>query len=60
MLANLVKVFMVSQEGQFILLLIQKILDFKSWVVGCLKDGFETLVRHIDMHLLKNFVDSLG
>jgi len=51
---------MVSQEGQFIPLLIQNILDFKSWVVGCLRDGFETLVRHIDMHLLNFFVDSLG
>jgi hypothetical protein len=48
---------MVSQEGQFIPLVIQNILDFKSWVVGCLKDGFETLVRHTDIHLLNFFVD---
>jgi hypothetical protein len=40
--------------------LIEKILDFKSWVVGCLKDDFETLVRHIDMHLFIFLVDSLG
>jgi hypothetical protein len=44
------KVFMVSQERQFIPLLIQEILDFKSWIIGCLKDGFETLVTHTDMH----------
>jgi hypothetical protein len=41
-------------------LLIQKILDFKSWVVGCLKDGFETLARHTNMHIFKKIVDSLG
>jgi hypothetical protein len=29
-------------------------------VVGCLKDGFETLARHIDMHLFKFFIDSMG
>jgi hypothetical protein len=46
---------MVSQEGQFIPLLIQKNLDFKSWVVGCLRDGFEILVRHTNMHILNFF-----
>jgi hypothetical protein len=34
--------------------------NFKTWVVCCLKNGLETLVRHIDMHLFRFFVDSLG
>jgi hypothetical protein len=40
--------------------LIQEILDFKSWVVGCLKDGLETLVGHTNMHIFKFFADSMG
>jgi hypothetical protein len=39
---------------------IQDILDFKAWVCGCLKDGLETLVRHINMHLFRFFVNSFG
>jgi hypothetical protein len=38
--------------------LIQELSDFKSWVLGCLKDGHETLVGHIDMHQFRFFVDS--
>jgi hypothetical protein len=40
--------------------LIHEIPNFNFWVVGCLKDGFETLVGHIDMHLFRFFVDSMG
>jgi hypothetical protein len=47
------KAFIISQERPFIPSLIQEILGFKSWVVGCLKDGFETLVGHIDIHLFR-------
>jgi hypothetical protein len=53
-------VFMVSQERPFILKLIQKILDFKTWVLGCLKDGPKTLVGRTNMHLFSFFVDSSG
>ncbi len=52
------KVFMISQERSFILQLIQEIPDFKSWVLGCLKDSLETLVGHTDMHLFRFFVNS--
>jgi hypothetical protein len=34
-----------------------EIQDVKSWVVSYLKDGLETLVRHIDMHFLRLFID---
>jgi hypothetical protein len=51
---------MISQESSFILHLIKEILDFKFWVLGCLKGGLETLLGHIDMHLIRFFVDSLG
>jgi hypothetical protein len=51
---------MISQERPFIHQLIQEILDFKSCVLGCLKDDFGTLVGHIDMHLFRFFVDSSG
>ncbi len=37
--------------------MIEKIPNFKTWVVGCFKGGLETWVGHIDMHLLKVFVD---
>ncbi len=40
--------------------MIQEIPNFKSWVLGCLKDGFEMLVRHTDMHLFRFFVNSSG
>jgi len=59
-LADLMKAFMVSQEQPFIPQLIKEIPYFKSWVVGCLKGGFETLVGHIDIHLFKFFVDTLN
>jgi hypothetical protein len=36
-LSYLMRTFMMSQERLFILQLIQKIPDFKSWVLGCLK-----------------------
>jgi hypothetical protein len=54
-LAYLMKAFMVSQERPFIPELIQEIPNFKSWVLGCLKDGPKTLIGHIDMHLLNFF-----
>ncbi len=37
--ANLMRAFIISQERVFILQLIKEIPDFKSWVLGCLKDG---------------------
>jgi len=37
-LVDLMKAFMISQERPFIPKLIKEILDFKSWVIGCLKD----------------------
>jgi hypothetical protein len=40
--------------------LINDILNLKAWVVGCLNDGLETLVGHIEMHLFNFFVDLLG
>jgi hypothetical protein len=45
-LTYLMITFMISQERLFIFQLIQEIPDFKTWVLGCLKDGLETLVRH--------------
>ncbi len=51
---------MMSQERPFIPKLIQEILIFKSWVLGCFKDGLESLVGHIDMHLFGFFVDFSG
>ncbi len=40
--------------------MIQEILDFKTWVLSCLRDGPETLVGHTNMHLFNFFVDSFG
>ncbi len=57
-LVDLMKAFMVSQERPFIPQLIQEILDFKTWVLGCLNDGPKTLVWHIDVHPFRFFVDS--
>jgi len=57
-LANLMKAFMVLWKWPFIPELIQKNQDFKTWVFGCLKDGPKSLVRHINMHLFRFFVDS--
>jgi hypothetical protein len=51
---------MISHERPFIHQLIQEIPNFKSWVLGCLKDGLETLVGHTDMYMFRFFVDLLG
>jgi hypothetical protein len=59
-LVDLMRAFMMSQERPFIPKLIQEILIFKSWVLGCFKDGLESLVGHIDMHLFGFFVDFSG
>jgi hypothetical protein len=59
-LAELMRSFMISKERLFIPQLIHEILDFKSWVLGCLKDGPKMLVGHTHMHLFRFFVDSLG
>jgi hypothetical protein len=59
-LTELMRAFIISKERSFILQLIHEILDFKSWVLGCLKDGPEMLVGHTNMHLFRFFVDSLG
>ncbi len=59
-LVDLMRAFMISHENPFILQLIHEIPDFKSWVLGCLKDGTKMLVGHIDMHLFRFFVDSSG
>jgi len=58
-LVDLMKVFMVSQDHFLILQLIQKILDFKTWVKRCLKDGPKILVGHTNMYLFHFFVDSI-
>jgi hypothetical protein len=52
-LANLMRAFMISQERLFIPQLIQENSNFKSWVLGCLKDGLETLVGHSDMYMFR-------
>jgi hypothetical protein len=59
-LAYLMGAFMISLERLFILQLIQKIPDFKSWVLGCLKDGPKTLAGRTNMHMFRFFVDLLG
>ncbi len=59
-MADLIKEFMVSQDRPFILQLIQEMLDFKTWVKGCLKDGPEILIGHTNMHLFHFFVDYVG
>ncbi len=51
------KVFMLSQDHPFILQLIQKLPNFKSWVNGFLNDGLDILVGHMDVHLFWFFVD---
>jgi hypothetical protein len=53
------KAFMVSQDRSFTFQLIQKKLDFKTWVKSCLKDGPKILVGHTNMHLFCFFVDSI-
>jgi hypothetical protein len=59
-LIDLMKMFMISQDRPFIPQLIEEILDFKTWVKRCLKDGLEILVCHIDMCIYLFFVDSVG
>jgi hypothetical protein len=51
---------MVPQDRPFILQLIQKIPDIKSWVKRYLKDGLETLMGHTSMHLFQFYVDYIG
>jgi hypothetical protein len=51
---------MFAHERLLIPQLIQEILDFKSWVLGCLKDGPKTLVGHTNIHLFRFFIGSLG
>jgi hypothetical protein len=48
---------MFSQDRPFILQLIQKLPNFKSWVNGFLNDGLDILVGHMDVHLFQLFVD---
>ncbi len=55
------RAFIISKERLFILQLIYRILDFKFWVLGCLKDGLKMLVGHTDdMHMFRFFVDLSG
>lgn len=56
-MADLMKVFMLSQDRCFILQLIKKLPNFKSWVNGFLNDGLDILVGHMDVHLFQLFVD---
>ncbi len=58
-LTDLMRAFMISQERPFIPKLIKEIPYFKSWVLGCLKDTFKTLVGHTNLHLFRFFVDLL-
>jgi hypothetical protein len=51
-LVDLMRTFMISQERPFIPQLIKEILNFKSWVLGCLNDGPKMLVGHTNMHLI--------
>jgi hypothetical protein len=39
-LVDLMQAFIISHEKLFIPQLIKNILDFKSWILGCLKDDF--------------------
>jgi hypothetical protein len=57
-MANLMKAFMVSQDQPIIPQLIQEILNFNPWVLGCLKNGPKTLIVHIDMHPFIFFMES--
>jgi len=57
-LVNLMRAFMISHVKPFIPQLITDILVFKSWVLGCLKDGPKMLVGHTNIHLFIFFVDS--
>jgi hypothetical protein len=59
-MADFMKTFMLSQDHPFILQLIQKILDFKSWVNGYLNNGPNVLVNHTKMHLFQFFIDKVG
>jgi hypothetical protein len=59
-LTDLMKAFMISQEKPLNPQLIQEIPDFKSWVLGCLKDDLGTLVGHTDMHLFRFIIDLSG
>ncbi len=59
-MANLMKAFMVSQKRPFTPQLIQNILDFKTWALGCLKDRLETLVEHINLHIFRFFMHLSG
>lgn len=54
------KTFMFSQDHPFILQLIQKILDFKSWVNEFLNNGIDILIGHTDVHLFQFFVDEFS
>jgi hypothetical protein len=56
-MADLMEVFMLSQDRPFILQLIKKLPNFKSWVNGFLNDGLDILVGHMDVHLFQLFVD---
>jgi hypothetical protein len=49
-LTNLMQTFMISQGRPFISKLIKESFNFKLWVQRYFKEGFETLVGHIDMH----------
>jgi len=46
---------MVLEERPFILQLIQQILNFKTWVLSCLKDGPKFLVWHL-IYIFKDFL----
>jgi hypothetical protein len=50
-MADLMKVFMLSQDRPFILHLIKILPNFKSWVNGFLNDGLDILVGHMDVYL---------
>ncbi len=52
-IVDLMKTFMFSQNRPFILQLIQKIPNFKSWVKGYLNNGSNILVNHMQMHLFQ-------
>ena len=59
-LADLMKMFMHSQELSFMPEVIQEVADFKSFVKDNLKSGTSTLIGLGEMHLFKFFVDNEG
>ena len=59
-LADLMKIFMQSQELSFILEFIQEVVDFKSFICGYQNSGPIRLIGLEEMYFFKFYVDSDG